>query len=1273
MVGGIEMPTEKTILDLDPFISDTLANIMLGVEHVGQSTPEKITAEELLSEFLTQGIGDIQAALGIPIFGTLADLTAATVDSGMNLVWVLGYAAQDDGGTQFYKRVGGDPGHPGAVQDAASAWWEVTGDLDDRHFGVVGDGVTDDSTAMQAFFEFAAEFSNGFCQLRPNVTYVITQTVTPWSSIGFPLTVDFRGATFLQNASAVNAKRLITTGQNPVAAPVLTQDTFGGEWRNFVLNGNKQNRTYLGNETEQCALMFLQGDVTTRWKVQFRIDNGTFLNSTGDGLHVRMNTDTVVTNSTGRGNFRGGIVITGGWSSLEVRSWTGNRDFGEDQTTDGFPSRFQMEIDGGGWLGSQQVNLSLSDVEVDKWELELRGGSTLHLDSLIGRSEFWCFGLYNDIQLLDDSQLTAGTYTLEFEGDTTAPIAWNASSATVQTELNALASITAGGGVTVADATLPPLAGSSTPLTGKRVLFSGFSTRLVEVMTLDLASATGTATVESVEGQPLLEANGCRFGTTSTTAANEMRNLLNAHWNNCTWELVDDAGSPTPHALIITDAATGVPRGLRTHFTDCLFTTKLGLAVLQNGTSGSSALLLPTINKIYEDFISIRHCRFSGFNWGIQADRPGTVIVESPHFEKSIRFGIWASLSKDATYDSKLTIAGKVGIEDDVYTYYLALVSGVGGAVLTHETDAMTAAESKWTTSSTWNVEVRGHREIFSSSAPLASNGSFAGDKWTIQPFGQVAGSVVTHKAVNTHPSAAVWIPTNGQFTFTNGDTTPSVAYGRSVPGLTFRHNDSAETLVTNYDDGVDGQKITVVAGLNTTLVDGATIELPNNENILGPFVLDLVLHGTVWKLRETSNNIFSAPVQTTIEQDDILVIKRDSDGDVKTITRADWLSDEFFDLAGDATTALQPVTYQQLQSTAANSAKPNARVATTTSGTLASDFENGDTVDGVTLATNDRILIKNQASGEENGIYVVNASGAPTRATGLDSDSEADAGANLYIDEGTTNAGTGWRLVTQSPITLDTTPLQFDQIPTSATTASAVASTPAGNIAATNVQNAINELDNEKVAKTTTVTGSSSVHINASATAKTLGSTTNFTFIVPSSGIATAMIADQAVTALKMEDVGANTVVCRPEGTTGSRSSVALGTERLLGRASGNVASLDRNVVNAILTKEFAMVSGTLDQDNGDHHVIADTASPNPFVIPAPTNYIPGKTYQLTIEADATQTHNLSWNAAWKISTGDTLPTVRGATGPIVISYRVSDIEAGGTTVRATRIDYAS
>lgn len=106
-----------------------------------------------------------------------------------------------------------------------------------------------------------------------------------------------------------------------------------------------------------------------------------------------------------------------------------------------------------------------------------------------------------------------------------------------------------------------------------------------------------------------------------------------------------------------------------------------------------------------------------------------------------------------------------------------------------------------------------------------------------------------------------------------------------------------------------------------------------------------------------------------------------------------------------DGSSATDAVTLQQLQAMVRGlSWKDEVRVATTASGTLATAYENGDTIDGITLATGDRILLKDQSSGQENGIYTVNASGAPTRATDADSTTELE-NATVFVMSGTVNA----------------------------------------------------------------------------------------------------------------------------------------------------------------------------------------------------------------------------------------------------------------------------
>lgn len=108
---------------------------------------------------------------------------------------------------------------------------------------------------------------------------------------------------------------------------------------------------------------------------------------------------------------------------------------------------------------------------------------------------------------------------------------------------------------------------------------------------------------------------------------------------------------------------------------------------------------------------------------------------------------------------------------------------------------------------------------------------------------------------------------------------------------------------------------------------------------------------------------------------------------------------------------------------------KASVRAATTTAGTLASSFANGSVIDGVTLATGDRILLKNQATGSENGIYVVAASGAPTRASDADGAGELVPNATVLVNEGSTNADTAWTCSTNGTITVGTTATTWAQV----------------------------------------------------------------------------------------------------------------------------------------------------------------------------------------------------------------------------------------------------
>ena len=87
---------------------------------------------------------------------------------------------------------------------------------------------------------------------------------------------------------------------------------------------------------------------------------------------------------------------------------------------------------------------------------------------------------------------------------------------------------------------------------------------------------------------------------------------------------------------------------------------------------------------------------------------------------------------------------------------------------------------------------------------------------------------------------------------------------------------------------------------------------------------------------------------------------------------------------------------------------KEPVRVATTANVDLAADLQNGDTIDGVTIATGDRILVKNQSTASQNGIYEAVASGTASRSGDCNTADELN-GAAVFCKEGTSNSDQGF------------------------------------------------------------------------------------------------------------------------------------------------------------------------------------------------------------------------------------------------------------------------
>ena len=299
--------------------------------------------------------------------------------------------------------------------------------------------------------------------------------------------------------------------------------------------------------------------------------------------------------------------------------------------------------------------------------------------------------------------------------------------------------------------------------------------------------------------------------------------------------------------------------------------------------------------------------------------------------------------------------------------------------------------------------------------------------------------------STNTESGISVdYDDTSGKLNFNVNDPTITIAgdvdgnatmtdLGNTTINVTL---DTVNTAVGTYGTSTAIPAITVDAKGRVTNV--TTSSISTTLGIAGDTGTDNVALGTDTLTFEGGTGITS-----TVSDNKVKV---DIDSTVATLSDQQTLTNKILSTNVDLGADLDAATYKIINlGTPSNTAdaatkgyvdsvsqglsiKEAVRVATTAEVTLSTGLENGDTIDGVTLATGNRILLKNQSTGSENGIYTVNETGAPTRAIDANVSSEVTAGMFTFVSEGTVNGNTSWVLTTDNPITLDTTPLTFTQ-----------------------------------------------------------------------------------------------------------------------------------------------------------------------------------------------------------------------------------------------------
>lgn len=151
-------------------------------------------------------------------------------------------------------------------------------------------------------------------------------------------------------------------------------------------------------------------------------------------------------------------------------------------------------------------------------------------------------------------------------------------------------------------------------------------------------------------------------------------------------------------------------------------------------------------------------------------------------------------------------------------------------------------------------------------------------------------------------------------------------------------------------------------------------------------------------------------------------------------------------------------------------------------------------TIDGVVTVAGDRVLVKNQTTASQNGIYVA-AAGAWSRSSDADTDAEVTSGMSCLITDGLLNARKLYVLTTSDPITVDTTNLSFAQAPNPANFL--VPEDAQFTLAAGDITNGYVDLPHLAEAKSVSINvlGGIEQQYNSDFTVTTVGSVSRITF----------------------------------------------------------------------------------------------------------------------------------------------------------------------------------
>tara|TARA_B110000438_G_scaffold100323_1_gene99233 strand:+ start:1568 stop:3439 length:1872 start_codon:yes stop_codon:yes gene_type:complete len=363
------------------------------------------------------------------------------------------------------------------------------------------------------------------------------------------------------------------------------------------------------------------------------------------------------------------------------------------------------------------------------------------------------------------------------------------------------------------------------------------------------------------------------------------------------------------------------------------------------------------------------------------------------------------NLSFSAPASSSLTLSADSGTNDNFNTGETLTFTG-GNGIDTTVTDNVITFAAEVATSSNQGVATFATADFDVTSGDV-----------TVKALGisnaQLAGSIANGKLANTTVAY-------GGVTLALGtaDTTPAF----DLSDATAYPTSSLVGTITNAQ---------LAGSIANGKLANSTITIGSDSQALGTTITDL-------------NGITSLDVDN-VTIDGNAISTSDSNGNLSLAPNGTGVVTVPSGYEGRAGFSADALVNKSYVDSVANGLDVKASVRVATTGNLSATYNNGAgtltssangaiSIDSVTLTTNDRVLVKDQSSGFQNGFYKVTQigdAGNPyilTRTPDADAASELTSGAFTFSEEGTTNGDNGYVMSTNGAITLGTTAITFDQ-----------------------------------------------------------------------------------------------------------------------------------------------------------------------------------------------------------------------------------------------------